>query len=98
MGNNPRVAVCGATGAVGREMLNILEQRDFPASEVVPFASARSKGTKLPFKGSEIVVQELTHDCFKGFDLALFSAGGGTSKEFAPSAAKHGCVVVDNSS
>ncbi len=98
MSSNPRVAVCGATGAVGREMLNILEQRDFPASEVVPFASARSKGKKLSFKGGEITVQELTHDCFKGFDLALFSAGGDTSKEFAPSAAKHGCVVVDNSS
>ncbi len=98
MSSNPRVAVCGATGAVGREMLNILEQRNFPASEVVPFASARSKGKKLSFNGSELTVQELTHDCFKGFDLALFSAGGGTSKEFAPSAAKHGCVVVDNSS
>ncbi|MGE4505188.1 MAG: aspartate-semialdehyde dehydrogenase [Desulfovibrionaceae bacterium] len=98
MSKQPRVAVCGATGAVGREMLNILEQRNFPASEVVPFASARSKGTKLPFNGGEITVQELTHDCFKGFDLALFSAGGGTSLEFAPSAAKLGCVVVDNSS
>ena len=97
MSKQPRVAVCGATGAVGREMLKILEQRDFPASEVAPFASARSKGMKLPFAGGEITVRELTHDCFNGFDLALFSAGGAASTEFAPSAAKAGCVVVDNS-
>ncbi len=98
MSKKLRVAVCGATGAVGREMLNILEQRDFPASEVAAFASSRSKGKKVPFKDGELTVQELTHECFKGFDLALFSAGGGTSQEFAPSAAKLGCVVVDNSS
>ena len=93
-----RVAVCGATGAVGREMLKTLEQRDFPASEVVPFASSRSAGTKVPFKDDELTVREMTKDCFEGFDLALFSAGGGPSKEFAPYAAKAGCVVVDNSS
>ncbi|SKA76751.1 aspartate semialdehyde dehydrogenase [Paucidesulfovibrio gracilis DSM 16080] len=98
MSKNPRVAVCGATGAVGREMLKVLEQREFPASEVVPFASARSKGKKLPFRGGELTVQELTHDCFEGFDVALFSAGGSTSETYAPSAAKLGCTVVDNSS
>lgn len=95
---NPRVAVVGATGAVGREMLNILEQRNFPASEIVPFASARSVGIKLPFAGEELSVVELKEDSFAGFDLALFSAGGGTSTKFAPLAAEQGCVVVDNSS
>jgi aspartate-semialdehyde dehydrogenase len=81
-------------------MLSILEERDFPASEVVALASARSAGSKLPFKGGEITVQELTEDSFQelSLDLALFSAGGGTSQTFAPIAAKAGCVVVDNSS
>ncbi|MBI5519668.1 MAG: aspartate-semialdehyde dehydrogenase [Desulfovibrio sp.] len=95
---NPRVAVVGATGAVGREMLEVLEQRDFPASEVVPFASARSAGSKVDFKGGQLTVRELKEDSFAGFDLALFSAGGSTSEKFAPLAAKAGCVVVDNSS
>ncbi|WP_320007798.1 aspartate-semialdehyde dehydrogenase [Maridesulfovibrio sp.] len=95
---NPRVAVVGATGAVGREMLKVLEQRDFPASEIVPFSSSRSAGTKVPYKGEELTVIELKEDSFEGFDLALFSAGGGTSEKFAPLAAKAGCVVVDNSS
>ena len=94
----PRVAVVGATGAVGREMLATLEQRDFPHSEIVPFASSRSAGTKVPFAGQELTVVELKEDSFEGFDLALFSAGGSTSKKFAPLAAKAGCVVVDNSS
>lgn len=98
MKKNPVVAVVGATGAVGREMLKVLEQRDFPAKDVRAFASARSKGVKLPFKGGEIIVEELTEDSFKGIDLALFSAGGGVSKKFAPIAAEDGCVVVDNSS
>jgi aspartate-semialdehyde dehydrogenase len=92
-----KVAVAGATGAVGREMLKVLEQRDFPA-EVVPFASARSAGSTVPFKGAELTVRELKEDSFKGFDIALFSAGGSTSEKFAPLAAKSGCVVVDNSS
>ena len=95
---NPRVAVVGATGAVGREMLEVLAQRDFPASEIVPFASARSAGSKVEFKGAELTVRELKEDSFAGFDLALFSAGGSTSEKFAPLAAKAGCVVVDNSS
>ncbi|WP_031478951.1 aspartate-semialdehyde dehydrogenase [Maridesulfovibrio frigidus] len=95
---NPRVAVVGATGAVGREMLKVLEQRQFPASEVVPFSSSRSAGTKVSYMGGELTVVELKEDSFEGFDLALFSAGGGTSEKFAPLAAKAGCVVVDNSS
>ena len=92
------VGVVGATGAVGREMLKVLEQRNFPAKEVRALASKRSAGTLLEFKGKKIKVEELVPDSFKGMDLALFSAGGSVSKEFAPIAAKDGCVVVDNSS
>ncbi|PKN08185.1 MAG: aspartate-semialdehyde dehydrogenase [Deltaproteobacteria bacterium HGW-Deltaproteobacteria-8] len=95
---NPKVAVVGATGAVGREMLEVLAQRLFPASEVVPFASERSAGAKVEFAGGELTVRELKEDSFAGFDLALFSAGGSISEKFAPLAAKAGCVVVDNSS
>lgn len=98
MSKNPVVAVCGATGAVGREMLKVLEQRDFPYSEIIPMASARSAGKKVPFKDGELTVVELTENSFEGVDLALFSAGGSTSEKFAPIAAKAGCVVVDNSS
>ncbi len=98
MSKNPVVAVCGATGAVGREMLKVLEQRDFPYSEIIPMASARSAGKKVPFKDGELTVVELTENSFDGVDLALFSAGGATSEKFAPIAAKAGCVVVDNSS
>jgi len=93
-----RLAVVGATGAVGPEVLSILAQRGFPASEVVPFASARSAGRRVPFAGGELEVRELTEDSLAGFDLALFSAGGGTSKRFAPEAVRRGCVVVDKSS
>jgi len=92
------VAVVGATGAVGREMLKTLEQRDFPAHEVIALASARSAGMKVPYRGGELTVRELTEDSFAGVDLALFSAGGSTSEKYAPHAAKAGCVVVDNSS
>jgi len=92
-----KVAVVGATGAVGHEMLKTLEQREFPC-QVTPFASARSAGSKLPFRDGELTVQELKEDSFQGFDLAMFSAGGGTSAKFAPLAAQQGCVVVDNSS
>jgi len=95
---NPKVAVVGATGAVGREMLEVLAQRQFPASEVVPFASARSAGGTVEYAGGELTVRELKEDSFAGFDLALFSAGGSVSEKFAPLAAKAGCVVVDNSS
>ena len=98
MSKQIRVAVCGATGAVGREMLKTLHERRFPAAEVVAFASSRSAGTKVPFGDGELVVRELKEDSFTGFDLAIFSAGGGTSETFAPCAARAGCVVVDNSS
>jgi aspartate-semialdehyde dehydrogenase len=93
-----RVAVVGATGAVGPEVLGILADRAFPAREVVPFASARSAGTRVRFAGEELEVRELTADVLEGFDLALFSAGSGTSKRFAPEAVARGCVVVDKSS
>jgi len=79
-------------------MLEVLSQRKFPAAEVVPFASARSAGSKVEFNGGELTVRELKEDSFAGFDLALFSAGGSTSEKFAPLAAQAGCVVVDNSS
>ena len=92
------VAVVGATGAVGREMLKTLHDRQFPATEVRAFASARSAGTKVPFGDDELVVQELKEDVFEGIDIAIFSAGGSTSEKFAPHAAHAGCVVVDNSS
>jgi aspartate-semialdehyde dehydrogenase len=97
-GDSLVVAVAGATGAVGREMLKILEERKFPADELIPLASARSAGNKVSYMGQELTVQELTEDSFHGVDIALFSAGGGTSEKFAPIAAESGCVVVDNSS
>jgi aspartate-semialdehyde dehydrogenase len=92
------VAVAGATGLVGNHMLQVLEDRDFPVKSIKLLASARSVGKKLTFRGEEITVEELKEDSFKGVEIALFSAGGGTSKKFAPFAAKDGCVVVDNSS
>jgi aspartate-semialdehyde dehydrogenase len=94
----PRVAVVGATGAVGPVVLEVLAERGFPAAEVAAFASARSAGTRVPFAGGELEVRELTADALEGFDLALFSAGGSTSKRFAPEAVARGCVVVDKSS
>jgi aspartate-semialdehyde dehydrogenase len=98
MNRNPHVAVVGATGAVGIEMIKTLEKRNFPVGKLTLLASARSVGKKLPFRGQEITIQELKADSFPGIDIALFSAGGGISREFAPIAAKAGCVVVDNSS
>ena len=96
---NPKhVAVAGATGVVGRQMLRVLEQRNFPIASIKLLASERSVGKTLPFKGEELPVELLDEQAFKGVDVALFSAGGGTSKKFAPFAAKDGCVVVDNSS
>jgi aspartate-semialdehyde dehydrogenase len=92
------VAVAGATGAVGNQMIRCLEEADFPVQSIKFLASARSEGRKLRFKGDSIAVEELKEDSFKGMHIALFSAGGGTSEKFAPSAAKDGCVVVDNSS
>lgn len=98
MNSRPHVAVVGATGAVGIEMIQTLEKRQFPVGKLTLLASARSVGKKLKFKGQEVTVQELTKDAFGGIDIALFSAGGSISREFAPVAAKAGCVVVDNSS
>ena len=95
---NPVVAVCGATGAVGREMLLVLEQRAFPASKVRALASARSAGTKLPFNGGELVVEEMTEDSFEGVDIALFSAGGSVSEKFRDAVVAAGAVMIDNSS
>ncbi|MBF0541442.1 MAG: aspartate-semialdehyde dehydrogenase [Nitrospirae bacterium] len=92
------VAVVGATGAVGREMVEILQERKFPISKLRLFASQRSAGTMIEYKGDEVEVELLTKDVFKGIDIALYSAGGSVSKEFAPISAKDGCVVIDNSS
>ena len=92
------VAVVGVTGAVGIEMLETLEKRNFLIGKLTPLASARSAGKTLPFRGEKIAVQELTKDSFDGVDIALFSAGGRISKEFAPAAVEAGAVVVDNSS
>lgn len=92
------VAVVGATGAVGREMLHLLATRGFGAGTVRALASRRSAGSTLEFEGRTLTVEELTADSFGGVDIALFSAGGGTSLEFAPRAAAAGALVVDNSS
>jgi aspartate-semialdehyde dehydrogenase len=94
----PHLAIVGATGAVGIEMIKTLEKRKFPVGELTLLASARSAGKELPFRGQPVKVRELTADSFKGIDIALFSAGGSISKEFAPKAVQAGCVVVDNSS
>jgi len=93
-----RVAVAGATGAVGREMISILEERNFPVGELIPLASSRSRGKRLMFRGAEVEVRELAEDSFAGVDLALFSAGGSVSRQFAPAAVRSGCIVIDNSS
>jgi len=92
------VAIVGATGAVGVEMLGVLERRRFPLSKLTLLASARSAGKELEFRGEKIPVQELRSDSFSGVEIALFSAGSGISKEFAPAAVASGAVVVDNSS
>jgi len=92
------IAVAGATGAVGNQMLKCLEERDFPIKSIKLLASRRAVGRNLHFRGDLIAVQELTEESFKGMDIALFSAGGAASKKYAPLAAKDGCVVVDNSS
>jgi aspartate-semialdehyde dehydrogenase len=92
------VAVVGASGAVGREMLRTIEERRFPADQVVALASARSEGVHLPFRGEELIVGAVSEDAFQGIDVALFSAGASTSAEWAPRAAAAGAVVIDNSS
>lgn len=94
-----KIAIVGVSGAVGQEFLHVIEERNFPFDELVLFGSARSAGKKYTFKGKEYSVKELQHnDDFKGIDIAFVSAGGGASKEFAPTITKHGTIMIDNSS
>ena len=94
-----KVAIVGASGAVGQEFLRVLDERNFPLDELLLFGSARSAGNKYTFKGKEITVKELKHnDDFKGVDIAFTSAGAGISKEFADTITKYGAVMIDNSS
>ena len=92
------LAIVGATGAVGETFLSILEQRQFPIKSLKLFASKRSKGKQVTFKGTTYTIEEITENSFEDIDIALFSAGGATSREYAPLAVKAGAVVVDNSS
>ncbi len=92
------VAVVGATGAVGREMMQVLEERKFPVAKLKPLASVRSAGSTVEFCGKQVIVEELSAEAFDGVQFALFSAGGAISKEFGPIAAEAGAVVIDNSS
>lgn len=96
--NNPSVAIVGATGAVGTELIACLEQRDFPLRSLRLFASPRSAGRRLMFRDDGLPVEALTEGALAGTDIALFSAGSTTSRQFAPEAVRHGAVVVDNSS
>ena len=91
------VAILGATGVVGTQMMQCLEERDFPVSKLVPLASARSAGRKLQFRGGEVTVQEATPEAFEGVDIVLGAAGDAQAKELLPEAAKRGAVCVDNS-
>lgn len=93
-----RLAIAGVTGAVGQEFLQILAEREFPFDSLLMLASSRSAGKKIEFKGKKYIVEELTEKSFANIDIALFSAGGSRSKQFAPVAVKAGAVVVDNSS
>ncbi len=92
------VAIVGATGAVGQEMMDILDERNFPIGELRLLASERSAGKEIEFKGNKLTIRKLDHDCFEGIDIALFSAGSSRTKEYADSAVKAGAVVIDNSS
>lgn len=98
MSTGYHVAVVGATGAVGTKMIEMLEKTTLPIKKITLLASKRSAGKTLVFKNEPLVIQELTADSFAGVDIALFSAGGGISKQFAPEAVKHGAVVIDNTS
>jgi aspartate-semialdehyde dehydrogenase len=98
MSRKVNVAVVGATGAVGETMIKVLEERKFPVNQLYPLASSRSAGSKIEFRGEEILVQDLERFDFKGVDIGLFSAGASVSKIHAPRAAAAGCVVVDNTS
>ncbi|MBP7090387.1 MAG: aspartate-semialdehyde dehydrogenase, partial [Syntrophorhabdaceae bacterium] len=92
------VAVAGATGAVGNEMVATLEQRKFPVKNLKLLASSRSVGNTISFKGMDLKVEELNEESFRGVDIGLFSPGGSVSLKFAPIAAASGCVVIDNTS
>jgi aspartate-semialdehyde dehydrogenase len=96
--SNPTVAIVGATGAVGVELIATLDRRKFPVGKLKALASARSAGKVLEFRGQKVVIEELTEQSFEAVDIALFSAGGGISRKFAPIAVKAGAVVIDNSS
>ena len=98
MSKEYKVGVLGASGAVGREVLNCLEERGFPYGQVKALASSRSAGSAVEFAGGELTVEEVNEDSFKGLDLAIFSAGATASRQYAPIAARSGCPVVDNSS
>ena len=93
-----KIAVVGATGNVGREMLNILAERAFPVSEVVALASQRSLGQEVSFGDKRLKVKALEHYDFKGTDICIMSAGGNVSKEWSPKIGQQGCIVIDNSS
>jgi aspartate-semialdehyde dehydrogenase len=93
-----KIVVCGATGNVGREMLNILAERQFPVDEIAALASRRSLGTEVSFGEKTLTTQDLATFDFSGWDIALFAIGSSATKEFAPKAAAAGCVVIDNSS
>ncbi|MGA9287601.1 MAG: aspartate-semialdehyde dehydrogenase [Anaerobacillus sp.] len=97
-GKHYHVAIVGATGAVGQQMIKTLEERNFPISTLTLLSSSRSAGKKVMFKGQELTVKEAVPEAFEGVQLALFSAGGGVSKQLAPEAVKHGAIVVDNTS
>ena len=92
------IAIVGATGAVGEAMLELLASRDFPVGELTLLASERSAGIRLPFKEKSLTVKDLAHFDFAGIDIAMFSAGGDVSADYAPKAAAAGCVVIDNTS
>jgi|TARA_B100000959_G_C14947651_1_gene610522 aspartate-semialdehyde dehydrogenase len=94
----PKLGIVGATGAVGQEILSLLSQRQFPFKQIKALASARSLGKELPFEDSVLTVEEARPEAFRDLDLAIFSAGGDTSRELGPQAVSRGCVVVDNSS
>ncbi|MGZ8629302.1 MAG: aspartate-semialdehyde dehydrogenase, partial [Actinomycetota bacterium] len=93
-----RVAVVGATGAVGRTMVRILEERDFPLDELVPLASERTAGSRIPFRGEELTVGVLSQEALRGVDIALSSCGSAIARTWVPAAAEAGTVCIDNSS
>ncbi len=98
MSHEPVVAIAGVTGAVGAEFIATMDRRAFPVRKLKALASARSAGKTIDFRGERIVIEELTEKSFEGVDIALFSAGSGTSRKFSPAAVKAGAVVIDNSS